>query len=185
MLDDLVEGMKKKDTLALEQVMRLYGDVLLRTAYLLLKDRQAAEEAVQDTFVQAFYKIEQLQDSSKIKSWLLRITVNRCRMKQRAWSWNRLLPSVHVERLQEEASAGAEERYFERWDQARVGEAMQQLEYKYREAMVLYYYNDMQIADIAEQLNCKENTVKSRLMRGRQRLKALLRGRGIGDDQRS
>ena len=166
-------------------MMNQYGDVLLRTAYLLLRDRQAAEEAVQDTFVQAFYKIEQLDDPAKLKAWLVRIAVNHCRMKQRTWSWKSILPSTHVERMKEESSSGAEEHFFERWDKERLSEAMLRVEYKYREIMILYYYNDMNVSEIAEQLNMKENTVKSRLMRGRERLKMIMRGRGIEDDLRA
>ncbi|HEY2420281.1 MAG TPA: sigma factor, partial [Neobacillus sp.] len=74
-----------------------YGDLLLRTACLLLRDRQSAEEAVQDTFIQAFAKMNQLQEPERLKAWLVRIVVNRCRMKQRTWSWRNIFPSGDAE----------------------------------------------------------------------------------------
>ncbi|WP_342346087.1 RNA polymerase sigma factor [Paenibacillus mangrovi] len=80
---DIIPGLKQKDEEALRQLMRLYGNDLLRTAYLLLRDRHEAEEAVQDSFVLAFERIRQLKDDMKLKSWLIRIVVNRCRMRQR------------------------------------------------------------------------------------------------------
>lgn len=161
--------------------MDLYGDMLLRTAYLLLKDLQTAEEAVQDTFIQAYAKINQLQDPERLKAWLIAITVNRCRMKQRTWSWRRIFPaSGSSEWPAEEAghTAGAEELAITNWQNVQLTEAVRSLDYIYRECMTLYYFHEMSIREISEQLDVPENTVKSRLSRGRIVLKQLLEKEG-------
>ncbi|SDD12527.1 RNA polymerase sigma-70 factor, ECF subfamily [Paenibacillus sp. UNCCL117] len=157
-------------------LMDQYGDELLRTAYLLVKDYQAAEEAVQDTFIQAYRSIEQLKDPARLKGWLLRIAVNRCRMRMRTWSWRQMLPSAWIEQLAEgehDGYAAPEERMMELWHKERLSRAIHSLDYKYREAIVLYYYQEMNVAEIAAYTGCKENTVKARLARGRMRLRLI------------
>jgi RNA polymerase sigma factor (sigma-70 family) len=167
--------LKKKEEAALLVLMEQYGDELLRTAYLLVRDHQTAEEAVQDTFIQAYHRIGQLQDSNKLRSWLLRIVINACRLRMRAWSWRSVFPSVWVEPLAEEkgSHAAPEEQLLEAWSKEQLSEAIRSLGYKYREAIVLYYYQEMSVAEIAGHTGCKENTIKARLARGRRSLKAI------------
>jgi len=157
-------------------LMDQYGDELMRTAFLLVKDYQTAEEAVQDTFIQAYRSIGQLQDPSRLKGWLLRIVVNRCRMRMRVWSWRQMLPSAWIEQLAEDRYAGypaPEEQMIKEWHKARLSRAIHGLDYKYREAIVLYYYHEMNVAEIAVYTGCKENTVKARLARGRMQLRLI------------
>ncbi|RXZ81762.1 sigma-70 family RNA polymerase sigma factor [Paenibacillaceae bacterium] len=151
--------------------MDTYGDYLLRTAYLLLKDRQAAEEAVQDTFLTAFEKSSQLRDAQSIKSWLTTIVINRCRMKQRTWSWRNLFPSADTWRYIEEEGPDPEEKLLLKWRNGKLLEAIHRLDYIYKEALTLYYYNELTIKEIAACTKQNENTVKARLSRARMQLK--------------
>jgi RNA polymerase sigma factor (sigma-70 family) len=169
-----------RDEEALRSVIGQYGDYLLRTAYLLLKDRQAAEEAVQDTFITAFDKIGQLQHPEKLKGWLTRITINRCRMKQRRWDWKHLFPFARMEPLVEEQTAsGTEEQFMLEWRKERLSDAIHKLTYVYREAITLYYYNEMSIQEISDYIHTNENTVKARLARGRVQLRVILEQGGV------
>ncbi|WP_224753976.1 sigma-70 family RNA polymerase sigma factor [Paenibacillus terricola] len=177
--------MKNKDEAALRALMELYGSRLMRTAYLLVKDKQVAEEAVMDTFIQAYHKINQLQDSDRLESWLLRIVVNRCRKKMRTWSWSRILPLSHVEQMITEEEPGPEELLIDAWRNENLSEALLRLDYKYRETIVLFYYNGLNVAEIAEQTSSNENTVKARLARGRAKLKLMLEKQEDGDETRA
>lgn len=171
----MIERLAAQDVTALAALMEQYGDYLMRTAYLLLKDRQAAEEAVQDTFLQAYRKIHQLKEADKLKGWLLRIVINHCRMKQRLWSWKRLLPFPRMESmLGESGEPGPEDMLLMEWRSKRLSDAVHSLDYHYREVITLYYYNEWSIAEIAEGLQMNENTVKARLARGRMKLKQRL-----------
>lgn len=172
---DVVEQLKRQDEGALAALMEQYGDYLLRTAFLLLQDRQTAEEAVQDAFVTAFYKIGQLQEPHKLKSWLTRIVVNRCRMRQRSWSIRRLLTFARMEPfLEDEAEPGPEEQLLLKLRNASLTDAIGRLAYPYRETITLYYFGEMSVEEIADQLGSNRNTIKARLARGRGRLKRLL-----------
>lgn len=179
---DIIEGLKARDEAALRRLMEDYGDMLLRTAYLLLGDRQAAEEAVQDTFLQAYAKIGQLKDPLRLKAWLVSIAVNRCRMRRRTWSWRSIFPagaSNHWLPDKAGSADSAEALALAGWNQHRISDAIIGLDYIYRECLTLYYYHEMSVLDIAGQLGKPENTVKSRLARGRRLLKQVLEKEGI------
>lgn len=179
---DVVRRLIEKDELALQYLMSLYGDELQRTAFLLVKDRQAAEEAVMDTFIQAFHKIHQLKEPDKLRGWLLRIVVNRCRMKMRTWSWRNLLPTAYIEQMIEENEPGPEKGLMMEWRNQRLSEAIHRLDYRHREAITLYYYNELSVLEIAEHIKSNENTVKARLARGRMKLRQILEEAGDGDE---
>ncbi|MDO3411973.1 sigma-70 family RNA polymerase sigma factor [Saccharibacillus sp. CPCC 101409] len=174
---DLIDRIRNKEEAALRELMDEYGDLLLRTACLLVRDRQTAEEAVQDAFVQAYTKIDQLREREKLKSWLLTITVNRCRMRQRSWSWRNIFPGGGADELPEagrNAAAGADEILLKDWEAGSLTQAVRGLDYLYRESIVLYYFHELTTREIAEQLNANESTIKSRLSRGRSLLKNIL-----------
>ncbi|WP_310735516.1 sigma-70 family RNA polymerase sigma factor [Cohnella herbarum] len=179
---DVVRRLLERDELALQALMAQYGDELQRTAFLLVKDRQAAEEAVMDTFIQAYRKIHQLKEPDKLRGWLLRIVVNRCRMKMRTWSWRNLFPSASIERMIEETEPGPENLLLAEWRNQRLSEAIHRLDYRYREVITLYYYNELSVLEIAEHVKSNENTVKARLARGRMRLRQMLEEEGDGDE---
>ncbi|MGI2293802.1 sigma-70 family RNA polymerase sigma factor [Paenibacillus sp. GXUN7292] len=172
--------MRSKDETALQALMDQYGDYLLRMAYLLLKDAHLAEEAVQDTFIAAFTKIEQLRDANQLKSWLTRIAINHCRMKQRSWSWRKLIPFARMEDIyMERVVPDLEEQFLEQARNHRLGESVQRLDYKYREAITLYYYAEMSIQEIVQYTSLNENTIKSRLARGRELLRKQWEKEGL------
>ncbi|WP_256758916.1 RNA polymerase sigma factor [Cohnella sp. WQ 127256] len=170
--------MLEKDETALQELIVQYGDELQRTAYLIVKDEQAAEEAVMDTFVQAYNKIGQLKQPAKLRSWLLRIVINQCRMRVRTWSWRNMLPFAYMDPVIEETEPGPEDYFFAKWRNTQLSTAIHGLDYKYREVITLYYYNGLSITEIADQLGSKENTIKARLARGRIQLRKRLEGDG-------
>jgi len=172
----LVDRLKEKDEHALIEVMNTYGDYLLRTAYLLVKDHHTAEEAVQDTFITAFEKIHQLEDEQKLKSWLTTIVINRCRAQMRKWSWKNIFTTYDVfERIKENEPAQSPEDFILKMAQnEKISDAILQLDYKYREVITLFYFNDMKIKEIARHIQSYENTVKSRLKRARILLKQIV-----------
>ncbi|MDO7907269.1 sigma-70 family RNA polymerase sigma factor [Paenibacillus sp. JX-17] len=169
-----MEEQAQQDEAALREWMNRYGDHLLRTAVMLLKDYQTAEEVVQDTFVQAFRKADQLKEPSRLKSWLTAITVNGCRMRQRRWSWKYIFPSEigNTENPADERQ-GPESRLLAASRNEELKRAVQKLSYNYRETVVLYYYNEYSVEEITELLGCSTNTIKSRLRRGRAKLREL------------
>lgn len=163
--------------------MDAYGPLLKRTAVLLVKDRQLAEEVVQDTFITAFRKSHQLSSNDKIKGWLVTITLNGCRSRMRTWNWRHLFPAKDETAFDqlEETALLPEAQLLAAIEEQRVHKAVQALPYSYREPITLYYFHDMTVDELAGVMNTKQNTVKTRLARGRALLKNEL-SKG-GDDR--
>lgn len=183
---NLVDRLRKKEEEALVEVMNHYGNYLLRMAYLLVKDHQRAEEAVQDAFITAFKKINQLEKDALIKSWLTTITINHCRQQLRTWNYKHIIPNLEaVERLRDkDAATSPEAELLELEWNHHLTAAIHALDYKYREVITLFYFNELKIAEISALTNTKENTVKSRLKRAKEMLKASLIEKEDGTDGR-
>lgn len=176
MILDIFQQLKQKDETALRAVMNMYGDYLLRSAYLMVKDLQLAEELVQDAFIIAFRKIDQLEEPAKLKSWITTILLNLCRSKMRRKSFRFSFFSMNEDDTQwEDVDEETPESYLiEQVDNQELSQAILQLDFKYREVITFYYFNELSVIEIAELLKKSESTVKSRLMRARQKLKSIL-----------
>ena len=175
------------DEEALSALMDTYGGVLMRTAVLLVKDKQLAEEVVQDTFVTAFQKIHQLESDEKLKGWLVTITVNGCRSRMRTWSWRNLFTAKdeNVFDHMEEDDMLPEAQLLTAIENEELHEAVQSLPYSYREPIALFYFHDMTLQELADTLDLKLNTIKTRLARGRTLLReTLMKGATAGESSK-
>ncbi|MGZ9586772.1 RNA polymerase sigma factor [Paenibacillus marinisediminis] len=172
--EEWVARLRRGEPEGLRPLMDAYGDDVLRTAALLLRDRHQAEDISQEVFLTVYRKINQLKDPTRLKSWVMLITINRCRAWMRRSSWRRLFYREQVENGEREEMTG-EEAAVMRMD---MSSYLQELPYKYREVIVLHYYRDWSIANIAEALGEAEGTVKSKLSRARKQLEAILEERG-------
>ena len=166
---DVVTGPGSIRREAFCRMVETYQTALLRSCYLILRDRGMAEDAVQETFLKAYRAGDSFRSQCSEKTWLMRIAVNTCRdMRRRAW-FRYIDRRVTPEDLPE-ASAP-----FTARDDS-LTQAMMALPQKEKEALLLYYYHDMTVTEIGESLHLSASTVSHRLKRGRERLKALLEG---------
>lgn len=150
-----------------ERLMETYGDGILRLCFLYLRDRALAEDAAQETFVRAWQNYGAFQGQSSERTWLCAIAVNLCRNVLRSpWHSRR----VDLSGLAEPAAEDAD-----RSDDT-VVRAILALPDKYREPVVLYYYQEWSTAEIARALGIPQGTVTVRLKRARERLKPRLEG---------
>ena len=154
----------------LESAMARWETGLLRLCYAYLGDRALAEDAVQETFLKAYRGFASFRGDCSEKTWLTRIAVNTCRDYQRG-AWFR-----HTDRrvTPEMLPAGEVQPDPEDLD---LSLAVLRLPRKMREAILLYYYQDMGTEEIAEALGIAQSTVSNRLRRGREKLRKLLEGR--------
>lgn len=152
----------------LERWMREYGPSLKRTCYLYLKDVALAEDAAQETFVKAWRSFSAFRGDCSEKTWLMRIAVNICRdMLRSAW-FRRMDRRVTPEELPLTAPSKDE--------QPQLAEAIMALAPKYREVIILYYYQGLDTQEMALALRTSVNTAKSRLFRARKLLREQLEG---------
>lgn len=152
-----------------EALIDAYGDELLRLCLLYLGDRQLAEDAFQETMVKAWRALPDFRGESGAKTWLFHIAVNTCRDMLRS-GWMRMRKSsVPLEVMPE--LAGQED-----WHLRELTASVLALPGKYREIIVLFYYKQMKIREIAEALHMPTASVSSRLRRARAMLKIDMEG---------
>lgn len=78
------------DEHAFGEAMKAHSDYLLRIAYLYVKDWQVAEDIVQDTFLTYYLKFEQFEERSSLKTYLVRIVINKCKDYLKSWKYRKL-----------------------------------------------------------------------------------------------
>ena len=154
----------------IEELIRLYQVPLLRLCYVQLQDKALAEDAVQETFLKACNGLGTFRGESSEKTWLTRIAVNVCRDYQRGSWFKHTDRSITPDMLQ----IGEVQPDTEDMD---LSLAVMKLPRKLREAVLLYYYQDMGTEEMAKALGITQSTVSYRLQKGREKLRKLLEGR--------
>lgn len=159
---------------ALERLIDSYGTDVLHLAYFYVKDRALAEDIFQDVFTRVYLSLPRFRGESSPKTWIVRITINQCRDRLRSWSLRNVLPlgesvlglAPEIDSTEDEALAAV--------DREAMLHAIMQLPVEFREVVLLYYYEQMDVREAAQALSLSVGTVKSRLYRARQRLKLIL-----------
>lgn len=145
----------------LSEWLNQYGDLINRTCCLILGDRALAEDATQETFLRAWKSMARYKGDASPKTWLTKIAINVCRnMRRTAW-FRRNDRSVTPEDLP--LSAPAEDRT--------LYLTVQQLPEKFRQIIVLKYYQGMSLDEMARALGISRSTVHHRLQKTLQMLR--------------
>jgi RNA polymerase sigma-70 factor (ECF subfamily) len=176
----MIQGLKNGQEDAFRNMMELYGNKLLGTCYLILRDREEAEDVVQETFVRVFGNIRGFNGKSSLYTWIYRIAINLSRdmLRKRSYDLN-----LNEEIIGEEDTF---ERVEHRLELEDLKVRLSGLSPIYREVLVLFYYQDLSIAEISDLLKEKEGTIKSRLSRGRRVLAGeMKKGGSEGEEGRS
>lgn len=162
--------------LQIEALMHEYGNDVLRLAWLYVKDQQTSEDIFQEVFIKVYKNLSSFQGNSSIRTWITRIAINTCKDYIKSSYHRRVVP---VYDFVEAPSPQKDqlESIIDREQAELVRRAVLSLPEKYRELMILVYYGEYSLKDAALQLNIKENTAKSLMKRGREKLRQLMEGR--------
>ena len=151
------------------RLVEAYQTDLLRISYVYLRDRALAEDAVQETFVKAYKSLDSFRGDSSEKTWLTRILINTSKdMLKAAW-FRHLDRSVTPEELPECEAA-------EDGDEGALMDEILRLPAKYKDVILLYYYENMPERDVAAALNIGLSTVSVRLAKAKKKLRITLEG---------
>jgi RNA polymerase sigma-70 factor (ECF subfamily) len=161
--------LEQKDLLM--QWIQQYYDRLTYVAFTYVRDQSRAEDLVQETFMNAYLSIHQLKDPTRPFPWLVRIVINQCLNATRK---NRR--EQPTEFLPEQRSMSTEDIYMKQSRDKEVYASIMSLPEKFRTPIILYYFEELSILEIADALKLSEGAVKTRLSRGRDQLKIILRG---------
>ena len=147
-----------------EEAVEVYGALVLRTAYSLVKNQADAEDVAQDVFLNMLRKEPTFQSAEHQKAWLIRCTLNRAKSQFRS-GWHR-----HTAPLEDIHAVPFDPQEHE------VLDAVLALPVKYRQVIQLHYIEGYTTQEIAHILQRKQNTVLSQLARGRALLEKTLKG---------
>ena len=157
----LVAGLRNRDPAAIEALIHVHGERLLRSATLLCGNETTAQDLVQDTFVETLRSVHRFRGRSSLYTWLHSILLNLSRHARRDGMrlvYNNELAGEEIAVAHEGPSesdfAGAT---------AELTRALRQLSDLHREVLVLRFYEHMKIPELARHLGVSTGTVKSRL----------------------
>ena len=175
----LLERLRRRDEHALSEVSSLYGHKIFQLAFRYLRNHEDAEEVVQDVLLKVFRKIDAFRGDSALSSWIYRITFNTAMSRLRHTRAARLaeVPELRVvgdggdmgPRAHEPAdwSNLADESILRRQMRERLVEAVGDLPTIYREPVILRDLKGLTTEEASSRLRLKDQTLKSRLHRGR------------------
>src|SRR5947209_20286067 len=149
---------RQGDEDAFADILDRYKGLLLRTAYSIVKDRDVAEDAVQNALIQAWQHLPSLRETGALRPWLMTIVVNQCigfkRHLARSTKFlQQSLATQETERASQIADY-AEGRVERNWDLAR---AIEDLPAKQRAAIALHYFQGMTLTEMSQTLRTSEN----------------------------
>ena len=154
--------------LTLHRLVDAYQTELKRLCFICLKDRMLAEDAVQETFMKVYRKMDALRPELNEKAWLYKIAVNCCRdMRRSAW-FKRVNRRVTPDLLPDPAAPPPSDEAID------LNRAIARLNDKQREVILLRYYQGFSEAEIADILRLSQSSVSGRLKRAKEQLQALL-----------
>lgn len=137
---------------------------IYRVARGILREEKDIEDAIQNTVIKAFEKINTLKNNDYFKTWIIRILINECNDILRK---NKRLVSLEA--------VAIEENYSDKYEDMDLTKAIASLNEDLRSITVLYYFDDMSTVEIAKMLEIPEGTVRSRLSRAREKLRESMK----------
>lgn len=172
--EELVEKLKAGDLSAFDRLFALYQGKAMRTAALICGDMALAEDITQEAFVKCYLTIQSLQNPQRFQPWFFKI------LTRMAWASadknRRLVPAEAIFETVDSKNPPIYDRYpSDGNDQYEVlYQAIAGLSTKQRTTIILFYFNDFSIQEIAEVTSSLEAAVKSRLYVARRKLKKNL-----------
>ena len=152
-----------------ERLVDQYQEPVLRMCYYCLCDKTLAEDAMQETFLKAYRAMDSFRGDSSEKTWIMRIAMRTCYDMNHS-GWFRVFNRHVTPDMVPEAAVPFEESDDE------LMNAVTKLPIKLREVILLYYYQRMNVNEVADALGISQSSVSERLKRGREKLKAMIEG---------
>ena len=175
-ISHLVEKIKKGDNKSFEKLYELTEREVWFTCISFLKNETTAQDIMQETYITAFLKIQSLEKSSQIRSWLNRIAVNKCKNYLKGKGEIQLDDEIFENQAIVDERISIPEEYIS--DKAKreiilsiMQEVLSDVQYQ---TVIMHYFNEMTVDEIAEVFECSRGTVLSRLNYSRAKMKTAI-----------
>jgi len=166
-LEEQVKLAIKGDEEVFEYLMDINKEGLYRTAIAYAKNEQDALDILQETAYKAYISIDKLKKPEYFKTWLTKILINNA-----INFTNKKKKIVYIENHNEKGTASYEEKSID--EKLDILESIDKLEEKYKKVIVLKYFQDLTITEIAEVLNCPTGTIKTYLNKALKKLRLFM-----------
>lgn len=150
-------------------LVQTYQTPLLHIAYMILHDAALAEDAVQETFIKAYQALPGYRGESSEKTWLMRIAINTCRDMRRS-RWFRFVDRRVTPDLIPNAFAAMPINE----EHESLAQAILHLSDEHKEIILLYYYQNFTVTELAQILSIAPSSVSHRLKKAREKLRTLM-----------
>ncbi|HSK87782.1 MAG TPA: RNA polymerase sigma factor [Anaerolineales bacterium] len=171
----LIELCRVGDSSAIENFVQTYQQDVYRLALSILDDPSEADDATQESLLAALRALGSFHGDSSLKTWLYSITVNVCRNRIQRHRRHERLTRILGEILRVQSSPSVEEDAIQNASNEALWRVIRSMDEKHRIPVVLRYYHDLSVAEIAHILQVPEGTVHSRLNTARRQLHHVLK----------
>jgi RNA polymerase sigma-70 factor (ECF subfamily) len=162
----------------LERLMNSYGDDVLRIAYIYLKDKYLAEDVFQEVFIKIYKNFSKFGKKSSEKTWIMSITMNACRdILRNSWFKKVFMLNDTDSTSLVDSYVNIDDKVIDNIQYEKLLNEVMNLPNKYKEPILLYYYEELSTADISKILKVPEATIRNRLFRARKILKFNIDGK--------
>lgn len=179
--EELIQRARRGEQDALSELYRRTYTAVYQTAAVLVRDEDRALDILQDSYLKAFRNLDQLKEADKFRAWVKRIAHNQ------AVDYLRQTKPVVFSRMSYDSDEAVEfaddrvenlpEEVIDQRETARLmEEILDSLSPEQRAVIVMFYYEQMSVKQIAQDLGVNENTVKSRLLHGRRQVETAVKG---------
>ena len=178
------DAVLRGDRMAFAQLVRQESPRLFRVIVRIVRDEDEARSVMQETFLQAYQRLDTFRRESKLTTWLYAIGINQARAALRRLRRTRTLEEQDIERLQPAFVKGMYAQPVRAWRPDKVAEAnerrrlvheaIDRLPDTYRTVVILRDIEELSTTEAAELLGISEGALRVRLHRARQALRALL-----------
>ncbi len=166
--------------MSFDEIIDRYKDAIFRMVYMHIGDFHKAEDITQEIFIKIFKNLSKFRGDSSIFTWIYKITINTISTyAKRSRTIADMLSVDYMEDLPDDD--WDEEKLIEGLQNSSVISLIQRLRDKYKEVLILYYYQDLKVEDICSIINEPQGTIKSKLHRGRNMLKDMLLKEGVSN----
>lgn len=180
---DLMERVRAGDSHSYRLLVERYQSLVYTIALRMVRDHTEAEDIAQDVFLKAYRTLDQFREEASFKTWICKITTNRCIdwRRKHASRQEHTTQVEEAERLADLHEERPEQVLMRRETQREVHRVIEEMPEKYRTILLMYHFQGMSYKDIAEVEQISARTVETRLYRAKSLLRAAMRG-GDADD---
>ncbi|MGG7176771.1 RNA polymerase sigma factor [Clostridium paraputrificum] len=172
-INALIKDIKINKNTAFEKIVEEYSNSIIRLCYLQSGNRDESEDLAQDVFIKIYKNINKFKGDSSIYTWIYRITINVCLtyLKKKNKYMYEELDDKYI------SNTNVENEVVNNFSREILRKSLFETPQNYRIPLYMYYFENLKVSEIAEILEMNENTVKTRLRRGKDFIKNYCGGK--------